>query len=202
MVIEEPEKKYGRTKKKRINDLDKAAFGQPKVIGALYSFQNHQKESMNKEFRKEIVRLQIQPGFDKFNARTDPKDINMEKLVDQAREIAPSLWHFLKGLVETSGGNERLFANIDGALLMICVILTHYNSPLKSNNFHVLLGLHLHSMGVKIRTINLLAGLGFTSTYKTILNYRDSVAHIGQVRPDSFLQSFMIHGIPHLWGRL
>ena len=68
-----------------------------------------------------------------------------------------------------------------GSIVMICSILAHARAPVKSSNFPTLLGLHLHSMGVKRRTLNVLAGLGITPSYKTINSRRGQLAEIGKV---------------------
>ena len=45
----------------------------------------------------------------------------------------------------------------------------------------MLIGLYLHSMGVKRRVINLLAGLGICPNYQTLLKKWDALAELGQV---------------------
>jgi hypothetical protein len=186
IVMEEPEKKWATSRKRRIDDLSKAIFDQPEVTTALFQatpqFRDQDMTTFTKIYRTELRELCSRSGFGKFDAEIDPKDIDIPHLVEQAKEAAPGLWSFLKTLVETGPTGGRLFANLDGALLMICIVLAHYSSPYNSNNFHMLLGMHLHSMGVKRRSINLLAGLGVTSNYQTILSHMNSVARIGEVR--------------------
>jgi hypothetical protein len=45
----------------------------------------------------------------------------------------------------------------------------------------MLLGMHLHAMGVKRRTISLLGGLGLTMSYRTIIEHVDEVAKLSEV---------------------
>ena len=45
----------------------------------------------------------------------------------------------------------------------------------------MLLGLHLHSMGVKRRTLNVLAGLGVTSSYRAVNTKYSELADNGKV---------------------
>jgi hypothetical protein len=76
---------------------------------------------------------------------------------------------------------ESPSAGVNGDLFLICMMLAHAKAPRKHNSFHMLLGIHLHSMGVKRRTINLLAGFGITVSYQTIIAYTDSLAKIAAV---------------------
>src|SRR5579871_4146964 len=73
------------------------------------------------------------------------------------------------------------FYDNQGNLVMICSILAHTRTPILSNNLPMLLGLHLHSMVVKRRTINVLAGLGITSSYWSVNARRGELADIGKV---------------------
>ena len=68
-------------------------------------------------------------------------------------------------------------------MLMICSILAQARAPNTCTNLPMLLGLHLHSMGVKRRSLNLLAGLGITSTYWAINNKIKELAELGKVLP-------------------
>jgi hypothetical protein len=36
----------------------------------------------------------VHSGFGKFNAEADPKDLDIPRLVDQAKQIAHGLWNF------------------------------------------------------------------------------------------------------------
>jgi hypothetical protein len=190
MVTENSQKKYGSTTKKRARDLSMAVFGQPEVINALSQATTHVRDlqilNSASILQKELRRLQLQPGLGEFNAEADPRDLNIPGLINQTKDIAPGLWNLLKSLTETrSPGNPEPTKTPDGALFMICIVLAHFHSPRRSNPFHMLLGIHLHSMGAKRRLINLLAGLGITVNYRTILNYTDSIAHVAEVGPET-----------------
>jgi hypothetical protein len=54
------------------------------------------------------------------------------------------------------------------------MMLAHLKAPWKNGSFHTILGIHLHSMGVKRRVIDLLASLGVTVTYPTILSHSNT----------------------------
>ena len=66
-------------------------------------------------------------------------------------------------------------------MLMICSILAQARALNTCTNLPMLLGLHLHSMGVKRRTIDVLAGLGITPNYWSINNKRGELAELGKV---------------------
>ena len=73
------------------------------------------------------------------------------------------------------------FTEYKGSILIICSILAYDHAPIKASNFSILLGLHLHLIGVKRRTINILAGLGITPSYKTINTQHRQLAEIKKV---------------------
>ena len=81
---------------------------------------------------------------------------------------------------QSARGHRDSFVEYQGSMVMICSILAHACAPILFNNLPMLLGLHLHSMGVKRRTINVLAGLGITSSYKSVNARRGELADIGK----------------------
>lgn len=187
MVTEAPEKKYAVSAQQRAKNLSAAIFQQPVVIEALSLATTHiqdlQTSNVANVLQKELYQLQKQvPEFSRFSIEGDPKDLDFPNLVERVKEIAPGLWLFLKSIVGLLPTGDRESArNCDGAFLMICATLAHNNAPIKSSAFHTLLGIHLHSMGVKRRTINLLAGLGITVNYRTVINKQNDLASIGAV---------------------
>jgi len=82
--------------------------------------------------------------------------------------------------------SNRDAGTLKGSTVMICSILAYGRTPRKCSNLPMLLGLHLHSMGVKRRTINVLAGLGVTSSYRAINIKQEKLADIGKVLPSLF----------------
>ena len=60
-------------------------------------------------------------------------------------------------------------------------MLAHLKAPRKNGSFHTILGVHLHSMGVKRRAINLLASLGVTISYASTLTYSNNIGKIATV---------------------
>ncbi|RJE22628.1 hypothetical protein PHISCL_05051 [Aspergillus sclerotialis] len=58
------------------------------------------------------------------------------------------------------------------AITIISASIAYAYAPNTYDNFPVLLGVHLHAMGVKRRTLNVLAGLGLIPSYQTIMRRR------------------------------
>ena len=123
-------------------------------------------------------------GLRKFNPKTDIANLGIPALAQRVKKAAPELWQLLGTLMEPLDARSRRdsFNDNQGNLVMIYSILAHARTPILSNNLPMLLGLHLHSMGVKRRTINLLTGLGITSSYKSVNARRGELADVGKVQ--------------------
>jgi hypothetical protein len=178
MVTEEAEKKYGKSTKKRARDISRAIYEDEDVINALSRasnhLQDHQTLNMAKVFQAEFRASHAEPSLGEYNADIDPHNLNISGLAGRAKEIAPGLWHLVQGVIKSSSGDDDK-AGIDSKLLMICMMLAHLKAPRKNGCLHSLLGIHLHSMGVKRRAIDLLASLGVTISYSTVLTYCNSI---------------------------
>ena len=186
MVTEKPQQKWGVTTNKRARDISVAIFDQPAVINALSHAASHVQDFpisiLTGRLQKELEQFHSHSGLGKFDVNVDPKDLNIPDIVEQVKVATPDLWELLKGLMESTNHSDRVPAKSPtGALLMICMTLAHFHAPRKCNSFQMLLGMHLHSMGVKRRTINLLAGLGITLNYRTIINHMGEVAKIAEI---------------------
>jgi hypothetical protein len=141
-------------------------------------------EIVVERFIKEMDQLPTVPGLGKFNIHTLLKDLNLLKMTVKTRETTPSFWQFLNRLATTHhhhGQNHQTTKTFDGEFVTICAIIAHYQASQTSNNFQILLGMHLHLMGVKQQVISLLDGLGLTMSYKTTIEYVDQVATLAQV---------------------
>jgi hypothetical protein len=181
---------YAPTKDRRIRSLSKAVLGQETVIRAIiYSVPSEQPlilmDIVAERFIKEIDQLSTTvPGLGKFNINTSSKDLDLPRMTTKTRETAPSFWQFLNRLATTRqhrGQNHQTTKTFGGEFVTICAIIAHYRASQTSNNFQILLGMHLHSMGVKRRVISLLHGLGLTMSYTTTIEYVDQVATLAQV---------------------
>lgn len=188
MVTEDSSEKWAPTPEKRAKDISTAIFERPEVLNALSRASNQnpglQISSTICGLQKELQHLSLQLELGKFDANVDPKDMDMSGLVSRVNDCAPLLWRLLQALTENPEYVNRgrsSVRNPDGALLMICAILAHQYAPRRCNSFQMILGLHLHSMGVKRRTINLLSGFGLALTYNTIINHMNDIAKIGEV---------------------
>jgi hypothetical protein len=68
------------------------------------------------------------------------------------------------------------------------MMVARLNAPRKNNAFHILLGIHLHSMGAKRAVIDLLAGLGITVSYQRIIAYSNDIAKIAAVSQRPYIK--------------
>jgi hypothetical protein len=119
--------------------------------------------------------------------------MNIPGLVKRVEEMAPILWGFLKAFTQSPycpGNQEREGTrSVPGTLLLISASLAHLYTPRKCNALQSLLGIHLHSMGVKRTTLDLLAGLGVILNYSTIMNYGAVLAGKGVARLKELAQT-------------
>jgi hypothetical protein len=121
-------------------------------------------------------------GLGEFDSDKEIGTLDIPALAERIQKAAPELWALLAGLMEQQHTSPRdMLTEYQGSMVMVCSILAHARAPRISNNFPMLLGLHLHSMGVKRRTISVLAGLGVTSSYKAIGNRYGELADNGKV---------------------
>jgi len=193
-VTEESEKKYGKSTKKRARDIPTAIFDDKEVIDALSRASNdlrdHQILNMAKVFQTEFSELRAEPGLGEFNAEIEPQNLNISGLARRSKELAPGLWQFLQDVIKSSSANDdQEKRGIDGDLFMICMMLAHLKAPRKNGSFHSMLGIHLHSMGVKRRVMDLLASLGVTVSYASALKYSNNIGKIAAVSQTHYMES-------------
>jgi hypothetical protein len=145
-VTEEPEKKYGRTAKKRARDVATAIFDDKEVTDALSRASNNLRDrqalDMAKVFQTEFRALRAEPGLGEFNPETEPHDLNISGLTSRCKELAPGLWRFMRDITKSDDNQEK--RGIDSELFMICMMLAHLKAPRKNGAFHSILGIHLH----------------------------------------------------------
>ena len=181
MVTEDAEVRYTATKEKRANDIAKALFEQPNVRSAIFTastgFRDIQIDMLARSFRDELG-LRNPGSMGQFDPNKDPRQYEIQSVIEQSKKELPSLWRFLESIVGERSSPERL----DGALFMVCEIMAHSKTPRKNNAFHILIGIHLHSKGVKGRVINTLAGLGVGVSYETVRKYLGIITDISKVR--------------------
>jgi hypothetical protein len=185
MVMEDTHIPYTASKEKRAKDISKAIFEQPQVTSAIYKastgLRDIQIDLLVRSFQEELHRSHMIPGFGAFDPDKDPHELGIPHLVEEAQKNLPGLWRFLQTIARSKLTGDQSPQRLNGALLMICEILTHSGSPRKSNAFHLLMGIYLHSMGVKSRVINTLAGLGVGVSYDTVRRHLGDIAEIATV---------------------
>jgi hypothetical protein len=194
MVMEEAEKSYTASTKKRARDISKAIFDVPEVVNALRDASDHLRDhqilDMANIFEKELRAFTGEPGLGEFNAETHPQNLNIPELANRAKELAPGLWHFIQAIIgSSSADNHKSRKGLDGDIFMICMMVARLNAPRKNNAFHILLGIHLHSMGAKRAVIDLLAGLGITVSYQRIIAYSNDIAKIAAVSQRPYIKT-------------
>jgi hypothetical protein len=188
LVTEEPIKTYGMKCSARAKTLSNAIYEQEEVVKRLSRVSNKVREVGNMELmdrlRAELHAVsKPEVGLGMFESEKDINELDIPALAGRVQKAAPELWGLLTGLMKPQcvTSNRDTLTTHKGSMVMICSILAHGHTPRKCNNLPMLLGLHLHSMGVKRRTINLLAGLGVISSYWTISNRQTELADIGKV---------------------
>lgn len=137
------------------------------------------------ELRAEISKFdQPGSGLGAFNTAVPVPDLKLDLIKQQLQETAPGLCELLQGLMEPYF-SSRTEANRDhmGPITMICSIIAFTGAPRKFNQFNYILGIYLHSMGVKRRVMSTLAGLGIIPTYPTIVNRYSELTELGKVSP-------------------
>jgi hypothetical protein len=187
LVTEEPTKKYAMSCSARAKALSNAIYQQQEVVERLASVSADIRTVGNTGL---VTRIRAElhavgkpgVGLGEFNPKTDIDKLNINTLAERIQKAAPELWELLAGLMEQQHASRRdTLTEYQGSMVMICSILAQGRAPRKCTNLPMLLGLHLHSMGLKRRSLNVLAGLGVTSSYRAISSRRGELAEIGKV---------------------
>jgi hypothetical protein len=187
LVTAEPTKKYGMTCSARAKALSDAIYKREEVVEQLSRASEDIRTVGNANL---IARMRTElnavgkpeVGLGEFESEKDIAELDIPALAERVQRAAPELWGLLAGLMEQQHASRRdTLTEYQGSMVMVCSILAHARSPRKCNNLPMLLGLHLHSMGVKRRTISVLAGLGITSNYRAINSRHGELAEIGKV---------------------
>ena len=186
MVTAEPVEKNAQSCLVRARALSDAILKQEEVVEMLTRV-SQDIRAVDNSALVDRIRTELQKvgtaGLGEFDIEADINTLDIPGLAARVQKAAPELWQLLGAIMEPQDARSRrdTFIECEGSILMICSILAHSRTPVKASNFPTLLGLHLHSMGVKRRTINVLAGLGITPSYKTINTRRGQLAEIGKV---------------------
>ena len=188
MVTAKPVKKYGMTCLARAKTLSDGIYQREEVVEQLARASSDIRTVGNAALADRIrgeLRSVSKPsvGLGGFDSEADITKLDIPALAERVEKAAPELWQLLRAFMEPQDARSHRDTVIEyqGSMVMICSILAHARAPKTSNNLPMLLGLYLHSMGVKRRAISVLAGLGITSSYRTVNNRRGELADIGKV---------------------
>jgi hypothetical protein len=188
MVTEEATKKNRVSCSVRARALSDAIFEQKEVVERLARVSNNiwfiGNTKLIQRLHSELRSIsKIDVGIGEFDSNMDVTSLDIPGLAERVQKAAPELWQLLESLIEPQDtrSNRDSFKDNQGSIVMVSSILAHARAPKMSNNFPLLLGLHLYSMGVKRRTINVLAGLGITISYRTVTLHRKELSEIGKV---------------------
>jgi len=187
LVTAEPTRKYGMKCSARAKVLSDAIYNREEVVAQLSRASEDIRNVGNTELitrlRSELKAMgNPEVGLGEFELERDIVELDIPALAERVQKAAPELWGLFAGLMEQQHASRRdTLIEYQGSMVMICSIMAHARAPRKCNNLPMLLGLHLHSMGVKRRTINVLAGLGVTSKYTAINRRHGELADIGKV---------------------
>jgi hypothetical protein len=188
MVTAEPIKKNGVSCLVRAKALSDGIYQQEEVVKQL-SRASQDIHTVGNLALVDRIRAELRSvsktnvGLGEFDPEIDITTLDIPALAQRVQTAAPELWQLLGAVMEPQDARSRrnTITEYEGNMVMICSILAHARAPRLSNNLPMLLGLHLHSMGVKRHTINVLAGLGITSSYWSVNAQRGELADIGKV---------------------
>lgn len=188
MVTAESEKPYSRSIKTRVKRLSDA-IAQERVTEQLTLHSDlfrdvFQISSVVSRLQVEINRLGSDIGLGNFNPEIPVHGLDIPHIYNRIQETAPELCKLLFGLLEPKhhSTRDRVKAS-QGPITIITACILYANAPKTKDNFPVLLGVYLHSMGVKRRILSVLAGLGLIPSYQTIMRKRAELTEIGKVIP-------------------
>lgn len=128
-------------------------------------------------------------GLGKFDPDFEAGQMDIYNLAGRIQNAAPELSSLLLRIMERKyklplkdqEEDEDVPVDPSGPLVMVCAIMARSYTPRKCNNLPVIIGLHLHSMGVKRRTLEVLNGLGVTASYWVVNQSYSRVAERGKV---------------------
>ncbi len=198
LVTAEPTKKYAMTCSARAKALSNAIYQQEEVVERLASASEDIRTvgntGLTTRIRAELHAVgKPEVGLGEFNPEANIDTLDIPAMAKRVQKAAPELWELLVGLMEQQRASRRdTSTEYHGSMVMICSILAQARAPRKCNNFPMLLGLHLHSMGLKRRSLSVLAGLGVTSSYRAINSKHGELAEIGKVSSPTRIHSLLL----------
>jgi len=188
-TTEHPVEKGAHTTAQRAKNLSDWIYGQPKVVEQLQDLpsglREAEKNSLVRRLRLELDKLEDQSNgkgaLGKFDSNTPVDQINLGFIAQQIQEAAPELWTLMSKLLAAKKDSGRDPSCYNSRLVMIIAIMAYTRTPILCNHLQSLLGIYLHSTGVKRRVLSVLNGLGITTSYSTIQVQRENLAEVGKV---------------------
>jgi hypothetical protein len=187
LVTAQPEEKHAWSTEYRARKLFEAIYEQEEVMAELHKVPENAESlrhsNLVKLIRKELAQFdKPEVGLGQFITDETVDQLHIPEMALRVRSTAPNLWALLVCIMTQQRPSARdTSQEYQGSIFMICMMLASAFAPRTCNKFLVLLGLHLHSMGVKRRTINLLHGLGVTPHYTTVMSRRSVLVQLGKV---------------------
>ncbi|KAH0542723.1 hypothetical protein FGG08_002862, partial [Glutinoglossum americanum] len=125
----------------------------------------------NNELRDEIRSLGDHEHFGRFTVDGDTgfESLNMAELVDVLQTRAPLMLQLLQGTTKSIYQQRERQNDFGPRFVLILAILCFSQRRNSASNFQTILGLYLHSKGVKRRQLDLLTQLGVTVSYQSIM---------------------------------
>jgi hypothetical protein len=182
-----------KSSKVRQKHFIEAAYTSPEIIQYLQAHPAARVEALNAlewgipELRKDIARLAESELFGEYRASDkDITSIENAALSATTADQAPHISHLLHAISEPPRSPGSLSRS--SHIIMILAILCYSFRPRGGINLPTLIGLYLHSKGVKRVVIELLHRFGVTVSYDAIMsNIRtlskdsaDAAAEVGQ----------------------
>ena len=112
----------------------------------------------------------MESGLDRFDPEVDITKLQIPTLSKRVGRVAPELYNLLTSFMSPprTASHRDTSTIYSGRVLMICSMLAQGRKPKTCTNLLTLLGLYLHVLGLKRRSLNVLEGLGVSSTYYVI----------------------------------
>jgi hypothetical protein len=105
----------------------------------------------------------------------------------------PLFYNYLSQLLATRHRRGRDYQSkktFTHEFLAIAAIIPYFGFRSNSKQFQVQLAIYLHSMGVKIPVIGVLAGVGLIPSYKTIMDHMGRLAALSKVSDSVYCSIF------------
>jgi hypothetical protein len=188
-VTAETDQPSARSLSGRADFLADAIYGQEEVVGALRNTfayaENQDIGHLTRRLRGELSALEEEDGrpgvLGKFDPTTSINQLRLPQLIDQIMETVPQLWELLSCLVAPKRASNRDDTFVNTRLALVTSTIAYTRAPRLCDQLPTLLGIYLHSMGVKRRVLELYNHTGAIVGYNTLQDRRSKLAEEGKV---------------------